>query len=161
MRESRSIALPWHGFRVCSCPSLQKEPYVSSQPCRPKASGHGFQRWPGPATSCWRARKSSLNTRSSALSGGNSSSHKCKPFSLPQMETSQGYVRFQNLRPSASFHPSQWRHRHWTQQGERRFMDWGPSSKLEQSSCTNAAWKESKSNMSHWQPSVQGAAKKQ
>lgn len=36
MRESRSIALPWHGFRVCSCPSLCKK----SPMCPHNPAGH-------------------------------------------------------------------------------------------------------------------------
>lgn len=111
--------------------------------------------------SCWRARRSYLNSRYSALSGRNSSSHKCQSISLPRMETSQGYMRFHSLRPSTSCHSSQWRCRHWTPQGERKFMEWGPHSKLEQSSCTKTAWWGSKGNMNHWQPSDPAAANKQ
>lgn len=132
--------------------SAQKEPCVSSQPHRPEASGHDFQRGPGPAASCWRARRSSLKARCSALGDGNSSSHKCKPFSLPQVETSQGYVRFHSLRPSVSFHPNQGRCCHWTQQGKRTFTDWGPSSKQERSSCTNTAGKKAKATWATGSP---------
>lgn len=146
----------WCVLRGCSCPSLHKSSPMC--PHEPEVRGHGFQRGPGPTASCWRARRS-LSTRSSALSGRNSSPH--KPLSLPQTETSQGYVRFHSLRPSMPCHSSQWRHYHWTQQRGRRFRNWGPSSKLEQSSCTNTAWWESKSNRNHWQPSVPAAAKKQ
>lgn len=73
---------------------------MSACPRTSEAGGHGFQRWPRPAALCWRARRSSLNTKSCVLSGGNSSSHKYKPFSLRQVETSQAYMRFHSLRPS-------------------------------------------------------------